>query len=174
MKSHPLKQSKEWIEKRLATRRLNHPGYMPEGFESWNKGKTKETDPLVASEALKKVKGRKVHSAGYIEIYVPDHPYNIRGYVFEHRLVAEDHLGRYLEKMEQVHHINQVKDDNRIENLQILTIAEHSKMHSWGRKQPGSGFKGWKKRYERYGESGGNSREASLKAWETKRKKQTD
>ena len=138
---------------------------------AWNKGLTKDTDPRIAKYAMKAVKGRKKHTAGYIEIYVSDHPYNIRGYVFEHRLVVEDSIGRYLTRDEQVHHLNQVKDDNRLENLLLMTIGEHTRFHSAGRKQPGSGFKGWKKRYEHYGKAGGNSREAALKAWETKRKK---
>jgi hypothetical protein len=66
----------------------------------------------------------KVH--GYIIIYLPEHPFNNGGYVREHRLKMEKKLGRYLKQGEDVHHINGIRDDNRLKNLQLLTHGEHT------------------------------------------------
>ena len=47
----------------------------------------------------------------------------------EHRYVMEKYLKRKLKDNEVVHHINGDKSDNRIENLQVMTLSEHSSMH---------------------------------------------
>lgn len=51
------------------------------------------------------------------------------GYVREHRLVAARMLGRPLRTEDEVHHVNRDKTDNRPENLQVMTHAEHSAIH---------------------------------------------
>lgn len=72
-----------------------------------------------------------IHDAGYILVKLPDHPRARRGFVYEHILVAEHHLGRPLESGEIVHHENGLPFDNRFENLHILSgQSEHAKLHS--------------------------------------------
>lgn len=73
--------------------------------------------------------GRHVHN-GYIEVYAPDHPHkNKRNCVYEHQLVMEKHIGRYLEEGEVVHHKDLCKTNNSIENLQLMTNSEHTRLH---------------------------------------------
>lgn len=73
--------------------------------------------------------GKYKHSAGYVCSYAPNHPFNKRNYVLEHRLVMEQHLGRLLNPREFVHHINGNKSDNRIENLKLVSKSDHTNIH---------------------------------------------
>ena len=62
---------------------------------------------------------------------IPLHPKsNSKGLYPLHRVLVENKLGRYLLPNEVVHHINEDKNDNRIENLSVLSNKDHSKLHS--------------------------------------------
>jgi hypothetical protein len=76
-------------------------------------------------------KGGKVELNGYISVYSPNHPNkNSRGYIYEHRLIMEKHIGRYLREDEIVHHKNDNRQDNRIENLELTTQSSHAEEHN--------------------------------------------
>jgi hypothetical protein len=77
----------------------------------------------------------KQDSRGYVWLWLPDHPNAIkRGWFAYHRYVMEKHLGRYLKREELVHHINEIRHDNRLENLQVVTHKQHMSIHHTGKK----------------------------------------
>lgn len=80
---------------------------------------------------------KKLISKGdYWYAKVPDHPNSTsNGYVLHHRIVMENHLNRLLTQDEIVHHINEIKKDNRVENLQVMSRSEHGKLHAPERKK---------------------------------------
>ena len=85
---------------------------------------------------------RKISNFGYVLIRQLDHPFKQDGdWVFEHRIIAEQYLltdensveingKRYLSPDYTVHHINFDRMDNRLENLVVMTKAEHQKFHN--------------------------------------------
>lgn len=85
----------------------------------WNEG---ERHPRFAG-------GAYIDDKGYIRVLRKGHPFGNKGYVYMHRLVMEAYLGRFLETEEVVHHINEIKLDNRVENLFLTTPPEHSAIH---------------------------------------------
>ena len=68
-------------------------------------------------------KGGNISPNGYKRIYVD------RRLKLEHRHIIEQSIGRKLLLSEIVHHKNHDKLDNRIENLEIMSRAEHGKLH---------------------------------------------
>lgn len=89
--------------------------------------------------------GRLVHGDGYIQVHTPDHPFAVKRYVMEHRLVYENYLRdheplsalltvvdgrRYLCPDVEIHHRDEDKSNNVLSNLQPMTKAEHARLHS--------------------------------------------
>lgn len=59
---------------------------------------------------------------GYVQINVS------MKWIFEHRLIMENKLGRCLNEEESIHHLNRNRKDNRIENLMLFpSHKEHIK-----------------------------------------------
>lgn len=74
-------------------------------------------------------KGGRLESHGYIVVLAPDHPHaGNYGYVYEHLLIWEQHNGKLPDNM-HIHHLNGIKNDNRIENLVAINPSEHHKLH---------------------------------------------
>ena len=96
------------------------------GFTPWNKDKLMPKGKYAANW-----RGGKKKCGKYILIHCPDHPFaDEQGYVFEHRLVMEKKIGRYLKPEERVHHINEIPSDNHPDNLMLFrTMTEHLKFH---------------------------------------------
>ncbi len=84
---------------------------------------------LYRGEKSDKWRGGITIDRGYVKIYVPTHPKQNRNYVKRSRLEMEKKIGRFLESWEFVHHINGIRNDDRIENLMMTTLAEHNHIH---------------------------------------------
>lgn len=71
--------------------------------------------------------GIQKNSYGYSYIYFPNHPFaSSRKTIPLHRYVVEKYIGRILKKEESVHHINNIKYDNRLNNLYLFkTFKKH-------------------------------------------------
>nr|DAV53029.1 MAG TPA: HNH endonuclease [Caudoviricetes sp.] len=70
-----------------------------------------------------------INPRGYIEgrVWIDE---QTQVYVKQHRWIMQKHLDRDLLPTEDVHHLNEIKTDNRIENLQIIDHGQHATLHN--------------------------------------------
>lgn len=93
---------------------------------------------MSASRRITGMGHTKKRADGYRTVFFPSHPRASKeGYIMEHILIMENVIGRHLEKGEVIHHINRIRDDNRVENLQLMTVSEHMRLHTTERVRRG-------------------------------------
>ena len=118
----------ETVDSRGRPRRFKH-GHNWRGMRASPETKRKMSENMKGKKHGRAWNYRGWSNSKYILIHIPSHPHATNGYVPEHRLIMEKHLGRYLESWEIVHHINENVKDNRIENLLLTDRRNHIDMH---------------------------------------------
>lgn len=106
---------------------------------AWNKGKhmsKKQKEKLSLAHKGKQSgsnnpawKGGVMKNRGYVNIRVIPNPFIKGQYIKRSRIIMEKHIGRPLSSNDIVHHINGIKNDDRIENLQLVSRSEHVRIH---------------------------------------------
>jgi len=119
-----------------------HGGAFKIGHQPWNKGLrglhfSQATEFKKGQFSLEKHpnwKGGIVLYHGYVRVRMPDHPFSdSRGYIRQHRLIIEKHIGRYLTPVETVHHIDGNKTNNSLNNLMLfISRSSHVRFEKYG------------------------------------------
>lgn len=109
---------------------------MPKGIYERTEETNRKNSEAHAGKKNPRWKGGQFTDAyGYVYILMPEHPnVNKRGYVRRAQLVAEQMLDRHLYPEENTHHKNGIKDDDRPENIEVMTRGEHTFLHNKIRK----------------------------------------
>jgi len=124
-----LKKNPPWKGKKFSKKHRKNLSKAHKGQISFRKGK--KSPETFGNKNGNWNGGTYTDFYGYKWISSPNHPFkDKRGYVREHRLIMEKHLGRYLTRKEIIHHINYNPSDNRLENLMLFpNQMAHAKYH---------------------------------------------
>lgn len=120
--------------KRFCSRFCQYEGLTGESKRGWTPSSVLEISGVKSAN----FQGPLIEMQGYIWAWRPEHPRANNGRVKRCILIAEKMIGRLLQEYEIVHHINFNRNDDRINNLAVLTKSEHSSYHRREFLNPGS------------------------------------
>lgn len=119
-----------WTGKKMSKKHKKNLSKSHIGQKSWNKGKK---FIQISGNKHWNWKGGKYKDSedGYIYIKSNNKFCDKRGYMLEHRLICINHIGNNFKNKYDVHHINKIKDDNRINNLMVfINTSAHQRFHN--------------------------------------------
>ena len=117
----------------------------------WTKERREKYSVLAGTGRLDKkpIGSRRLQKCGQCNYWVVKTKFGNSKWPYEHRHIMAEHVGRTLKKGEHVHHKNHDTLDNRIENLELLSAGDHSRIHNTGKpcKNKGRTLKTWARNY---------------------------